>query len=348
MTNIERLLQKAAEQGASDLHITAKNPPWIRRNGRLICLEEEVFSAEGEEELLYAFLDERQRAKLVEAGKVEFGFSFSETRCRVQVFQQIQGYTAVFRLFGDGIPEAEDLSIPQSVLEVCKKKQGLVILSGASGSGRTTTLSVLIEQINREIGGHILTLESPVEYQYINKKGIIHQREVGVDTESYSKGLTDALREDADVIAVGAISDAETICAMMKASEMGHLVFGVMDAVGAVETVEQIIELVLPEQRQVMRCRFADMLCMVVSQQLIPTLGGERRQSVFDVMYANETVKNLICEGKTAFIGSVMQTESGMQKMDRGIFELYVQGKIDRQQALQYVRDSSLLEKKLI
>lgn len=349
MIDIEELLQRAMDQGASDVHISAWNSPQMRMDGRLIQLEGQILLEEDMEYLIQIFLNDSQRKYLEETGEIETAFSTAKIgRCRVHIFQQRGCYSAIFRLFGNGVPEVEKILLPPSVLELYKEKQGLIIVSGAAGSGRTTTLAVLIEQINQKIGGHILTLESPIEYLYSVGKAMIHQREIGMDTINYNRALKAALKEDVDVILVGDMSDGETIKAMITAAEMGHLVFGVMDAVGAVQTVEQMVETFLPEQQKIMRIRLARVLRAVVFQQLIPTSSSGKRQGVFDVMYANMTIKDLICEGKIAQIEKVMQIEEEMQRMDDGIYDLYIQGEIDRKQALHYVRNISLLEKKLL
>lgn len=348
MTSIEELLQTAMEQNASDVHITTGSPAQMRVNGELISLGEQTLLVEDIKYMIHFFLNDKQKKCLEETGEVTFAFSTSQgVRCRSSIFLQGGYYAAAFRLLGAGIPEAETLQIPQNVLTLYKEKQGLIIISGASRSGRTTTLAVLLDRINREIGGHILTLESPVEYLHTSKKALVNQREIGLDTINYSDALKTALREDADVWMVGEMRDAETIRAMITAAEMGHLVFGVMDVVGALETIERMIEAFLPEQQNTMRMRLAYVLRAVVSQQLIP-ISGNRRQSVFDVMRVNDMVKSLICDRKTAQIKGIMQIEKGMQRMDKEIFELYVQGEIDREQALRYVRDASLAEKMLI
>lgn len=349
MISIEELLQTAMQQNVSDVHISVGNVPQMRVNGRVVRLEGERISEEDMEHMVQSILNNKQRMCFEETGEVEVAFSTLQAgRCRVNVFSQSGYSAAVFRLLGSGIPKIEEVPIPQTVLELYREKRGLILISGASGSGRTTTAAVLIDRINGEIGGHILTLESPVEYLHTHKKAMVNQREIGTDTKDYGRALKAALRADADVIMVGSVRDAETIEAMITAAEMGHLVIGVMDAVGAVETIERTIEVFSPEQRKRMLNRLSSVLNAVVSQQLVPTLEGGKRQGVFDVMRVNRMVKNLICEGKLSQIADVMGTENGMQRMDTGVFELYIQGLIDRRQALDCVRDSSVLQKKLL
>ncbi len=345
--NIEKLLWIAVERHASDIHIVLERPIQLRINGKCIFLEDQVFSAEEMKYLIHFLLNDKQKKCLQETGEVTFAFSTSQKiRCRASIFLQRGYYAAVFHLLGIGIPKAETLKIPQSVLELYKENQGLVIVSGASGSGRTTTLAVLLDRINQEIGGHILTLESPVEYLHVRKKAMVHQRGIGLDVVNYTSALKAAIREDADVLLVGEAEDAETIEKMITAAEMGHFVFGVMDVVGAVETIERMTEVFSPEQRKTMQKRLAYALKAVVSQRLIPI--GDEQRAVFDVILADKTVRNLIEEGKTASIKEVMQNEKGMQRMEETIFEWYIQGKLDREQALRYVRDASLVEKMLI
>lgn len=347
--SIEELLQIAAEKNASDVHIAIGSPAQFRINGRCVYLKAQPFSIEEIKYMIHFFLNDKQKKRLEETGEVTFAFSTSKNiRCRANIFLQGGYYAATFRLLGVGIPKAETLQIPQNILELYKERQGLIILSGASGSGRTTTLAVLLDWINQKIGGHILTLESPIEYLHTGKKAMIHQREIGLDTISYSNALKAAQKEDVDVLLVGEVQDADTIQAMIQAAEMGHLVFGVMDAVGAIETIEQMIEGFLPEQQMAIQKRLADVLKAVVSQQLIPVIGSAKRQSVFDLIYTNHTVKNLIRDGKIMQIKEIMQAENRMQRMEEEVFKLYIQGVIVREQALCYIKDTSLTEKMLI
>lgn len=350
MITIETLLRKANELGASDLHITVGVPPKCRINGELVELPYEKMLPSYLDELIEPIISEHFKEILMTQGEVDFSYSISMLgRYRVNIFRQRGSYAIVIRLVGMSVLSPEDLGIPPSVIELTKKKKGLVLVTGPGASGRTTTLASLINVINTNYSAHIITLEDPVEYLHNHKKAIVNQREIGLDTNSYAAGLRAAIREDPDVILVGEMCDIETIPLAIAAVEAGHLVFSTMHTIGAEATIERIIEVFPPQQQQQIRVQLSATLEAVVSQQLIPTADGTKRAAAFEVMHMTPAIKNLIQEGKTQQIPSVLQSNKrlGMQTMDDAIYELYLKRIIDSEKAMQFAQDPSVLERKL-
>lgn len=262
---------------------------------------------------------EYQRKILYEKGEVDFAYSIKSLgRFRVNVFKQRGSYAAVIRLVSTAIPSAESLGVPHSVIELTKKKRGLVLVTGPTGSGKSTTLASLLDIINSNYSAHIITLEDPIEYLHNHKKAIVNQREIWLDTYSYANALRAALREDPDVVLVGEMRDLDTIATAITAAETGHLVFSTLHTIGAAPTIDRIIDAFPPHQQTQIRVQLGSILESVISQQLLPTADGRGRVAAFEVMHGTAAVKNLIREGKTHQIASVIQTSRklGMQTMD--------------------------------
>lgn len=267
----------------------------------------------------------------------------------MNVFKQRGSYAAAIRLVGTSIPAPNQLGIPDSVLELTKRKRGLVLVTGPTGSGKSTTLASLIDLINSNSNLHIITLEDPIEYLHQHKKSIVNQREIGLDTFSYQDALRAALREDPDVILVGEMRDLETIAIAITAAETGHLVFSTLHTIGAANTVDRIIDVFPPHQQQQIRIQLASVLEAVVSQQLIPSSDGAGRVAAFEVMHANSAIRNLIREAKAHQITTIIQTNRklGMQTMDEAIYNLYINKKIDAEQAIHFAQDQMAIERRL-
>lgn len=351
MINMEELMRTARENGASDVHITAGIPPRMRVNGFLISMEYQRLMPDEIERMLQNIMKEKQSQRLEEKGEADFSFSTPQAgRCRINVFKQSGSYAAVLHLIRETIPDVLELRVPQSAADLYRKKRGLILVTGPSGSGKTTTLAALLHKINQNVHAHIITLENPIEYLHQHDKAIVSQREIGQDTCSYVSALRAALREDSDVILIGEMCSPEIIDAAVTAAETGHLVFSALHTVGAANTIDYMINAFPPYQQQQMRIRLAGVLEAVVSQQLIPTSNHRERVPAFEVMHANLAAKNLIREGKTSQIGALIQSgrKQGMQTMDDALFELYIRGEIDREQALAYAQDVGMLERKLI
>lgn len=340
---IEDILRVANDAKASDIHITVGIAPKMRVAGRLITMDFPRLMPEDTQRLLYGIMDEHQTKAFNERGEWDFSYSVSQLgRYRVNAFHQRGTCAMVLRIVGNKIPKPEDLSVPQTVVDLFDKKRGLVLVTGPTGSGKSTTLASIIGKINRELDAHIITLEDPIEYLHKHDKSIVNQREIGIDTDDYAIALRSALREDPDVILVGEMRDLETISTAITAAETGHLVFSTLHTIGAASTVDRIIDVFPPYQQQQIRTQLANVLEAVVSQQLIPKIGGGRC-AAFEVMHANSAIRNLIRECKSHQITSTIQTNRkiGMITMDDALWELYIGGKIERSDALLFAQDKA-------
>ncbi|MCI7790328.1 MAG: type IV pilus twitching motility protein PilT [Lachnospiraceae bacterium] len=349
--SIEEILSKAKEAGASDVHITVGIPPKMRVNGKLITMEGPKLLPPDTMEIAIHVMNEKQRQHFEENGEVDMSFAIAgEGRYRVNVYKQRGSIAMAFRLVGTTIPSPESLGVPQSVIDLYQKKRGLVLVTGPTGSGKSTTLASIIDTVNNNREAHVITLEDPIEYLHQHKKSIVNQREIGLDSNNYAKALRAALREDPDVILVGEMRDFETISTAITAAETGHLVFSTLHTIGAASTVDRVIDVFPPHQQQQIRVQFANVLEAVISQQLIPMVNGEGRVAAFEVLHNNPAVRNLIREGKTHQLTSVMQTnrKMGMITMDDALTQLYQEYKISREMALQFAQDQESLKNKLL
>ena len=350
MVTIEELMIIASKSKASDVHITVGIPPKMRVNGELINMNFPTLMPEDTKNIIGPILDLRHKEILDENGEVDFSFSIQNIgRCRVNVFKQRGSMAAALRLVGTSIPKPEELTIPESVVEIYRKKRGLVLVTGPTGSGKSTTLASLIDVINEKTSSHVITLEDPIEYLHQHKNSMVNQREIGLDTHSYSNALRVALREDPDVILVGDLRDIETVSIAITAAETGHLVLSTLHTNGAVNTIERIIDIFPPHQQQQIKVQLANVLEAVISQQLIPTADNKNRVAAFVVMHSTAVIKNLIREGKTDKIPEAIagEKDSGMQTMDEAIFKLYLEGLINSESAINFSRDSVTMSDKV-
>lgn len=350
MTTIDELLTIAKNMGASDLHVTVGLSPKCRVNGELCDMSDAKYMPNDTTELIMPIVPERLKETLVEKGEVDFSYSIPGVgRYRANVFRQRGSLAAAMRLVGTTIPTPEQLGLPTSVVELTKKKRGLVLVTGPTGSGKSTTLASLIDEINSNYNTHVVTLEDPIEYLHQHKKSIVNQREIGLDTMSYGNALRAALREDPDVILVGEMRDLDTISIAITAAETGHLVFSTLHTIGAASTIDRIIDVFPPHQQQQIKIQLASVLEAVISQQLIPLSDGTGRVAAFEIMHSTPAIKNLIREGKAFQIPTVIQTNKriGMQTMDDAIYGLYVGGKIDSADAIDFAQDAATLERKI-
>ncbi len=351
MQTINELLEIAAAMKASDLHLTVGAPPKARVFGELITVEGPRLSQEDLHELVYSILPQKLVPRFEEQGEIDFSYSIPRIgRYRANLYLQRGSLALTLRLVGEEIPKAEMLGIPDSVKDLIHKRRGLVLVTGPTASGKTSTLASLIDLINENYAYNIITLEDPVEYLHLHKKSIVNQREIGTDTKSYSTALTSALRDNPDVIVIGEMRDSETISTALTAAETGHLVFSTTHTIGAVNTIDRIIEAFPPYQQSQIRSQLAVVLEGIISQQLIPMVGNTGRKAAFEILLANPTIRGLIREGKTHQIASIMQSNKrfGMQVMDDAIFELYVNHFIDREQAVGYAMDPPALSARMI
>ncbi len=349
---LPELLKIAEDSKASDVHITVGVPPLMRVHGAMMAIPNEPrLMAEDVEALVKGIMGDFQKKTFAERGEIDFSFGLAGMgRYRVNVFRQRGTTAAVFRLVGSKIPNPRDLGVPQPVIDLYQKKSGLVLVTGPTGSGKSTTLASLIGMVNDNLNAHIITLEDPIEYLHRHNKSIVNQREIGVDTRSYAAALRAALREDPDVILVGEMRDLETISTAVTAAETGHLVFSTLHTIGCAETIDRVIDVFPTDQQDQIRVQLSMVLEAVVSQRLVPTIDGNGRVAAFEVMLANSAIRNLIREGKNYQIPSAMQSgkKQGMQTMDDHLIELYQSGRISRKDTLLYSTDPEELAKRLL
>ena len=350
MVTVEELLNVARDKKASDLHLTVGLPPKMRVDGELTDMNYPKLTPADIENIALNLMNEKQRGIFAAEGELDFAFSVPQVgRFRTNVFRQRGSVALCMRLVGTVIPAPESLGVPPSVIELYKKKRGLVLVTGPTGSGKSTTLASIIGKINHELNAHVITLEDPIEYLHSHDKAMINQREIGLDTNAYDKALRAALREDPDVILVGEMRDLETISTAITAAETGHLVFSTLHTIGAAATIDRIIDVFPPHQQQQIRIQLAMVLEAVISQQLIPSTDKKGRVAAFEVMHGTVPIRNLIREGKAYQIASVIQTsrKEGMRTMDDALIDLYMQGKISPENAINYAQDLAYVEKRV-
>ncbi len=333
---ISELLEKAVQMNASDIHLSVGIPPVIRQEGRLVRLEEYGnFTPKIAFDTIFSMLSDLQKKKIEEELDIDFSYGISGIgRFRVNVYRQRGVWGAALRLIPWEIPSLETLGLPPVVAEFAKLVRGLVLVTGPTGSGKSTTLASLVNIINRTRECHIITIEDPIEYLHSHKKSIVDQREVGNDAKSFARAVRASLREDPDVILVGEMRDLETIAAAITAAETGHLVFSTLHTNDAPQTIDRIIDVFPTNQQQQVRTQLSTALQGVLSQSLLPKIGGGRVAAV-EVMIATPAVKNLIREGKAAQLYSVIQTSGryGMQQLDSSLKDLVLRGKVSFEDA---------------
>ncbi len=350
MPTLEEYLKVAKEAGASDVHLTVGVPPKMRVNGKLVTMDYPKMYPEDTLDVLVNIMSEAQRERFEAKGEYDLSISLPNFgRYRVNAYKQRGSVALAFRLVGTQVPEPEVLGVPNSVIDLYQRKRGLVLVTGPTGSGKSTTLAAIIDKINNNRDAHVITLEDPIEYLHQHKMSMVNQREIGLDSANYANALRAALREDPDVILVGEMRDFETISVAVTAAETGHLVLSTLHTIGAASTVDRVIDVFPPHQQQQIRVQLANVLEAVISQQLIPTADGKGRVAAFEVLHANHAVRNLIREGKSYQLSSVMQTnrKMGMITMDEAIAKLYYEGKIDRDMAVQFAQDPEAMDNKI-
>ena len=347
---IDALIQEARSRKASDVHITEGMPVWYRAQGQLVVSEMGIEDFEVRE-LLYGMMYERNQRRFEEGFDADFAIQTSDGhRQRVNVFRQQKKVAATIRLLNAQIPTLEELKMPTILYEMALAPRGLILVTGPTGSGKSTTLAAMIDYLNRNRDRHIITIEDPIEYVYECKKSLIHQREVGEDVKDFASALRSALREDPDVILVGEMRDYETISAALLAAETGHLVLSTLHTTGAAQTVERIIDACPGSGQNQVRTQLAGTLKGVVSQCLIPVGGGVSRIAATELMTGNDAVLNLIREGKTYQISNIMQTAgsaTGMHTLNMDLVRLLNQGYITREDAKNYTNNRAELEQYL-
>ena len=340
--NIFKLLEIGVELGASDIHITVDSPPIARVKGSFIKLREENLSKEDTFQMAKEITGPKKFKILEEHGEVDLSASIQTgDRFRVNAYKQKGNYAIAIRTITSQIPSFKTLGLPDVVASFAEKHKGLVLVTGPTGSGKSTTLASLIDIINSTQERHIITLEDPIEYVHHHKKGIVNQREIGNDTDSFNAALRAALRQDPDVILVGEMRDPETVSIALTAAETGHLVFSTLHTVGSSKTIDRIVDMFPAEQQQQVRTQLSTVCEGVISQQLIKTIDGRNRVAALEVMVTTPAIRNLIRENKTYQIQNIIQTSSkiGMQSMDQELVNLFRQGKISKESVLSRCTD---------
>ncbi|HOQ83539.1 MAG TPA: type IV pilus twitching motility protein PilT [Candidatus Syntrophosphaera thermopropionivorans] len=336
---IYELLQFTAEAGASDLHIAAGAHPMVRVNGKMKRLNLPILSPEEVESLVFGVMNEVQQDMFKEQLEIDFSTKLSnDVRFRVNAFHQINGISCAFRVIPNEIKSFEELHLPDILKRLTQKEKGFVLVTGPTGSGKSTTLATMIDSINESRYCHIITIEDPIEFVHQSKNSLINQRELGHDTWSFTAALRSALREDPDVILVGEMRDLETVSLALTAAETGHLVFATLHTGSCTKSIDRIIDMFPKEQQQQVRSMLSESLEAVISQTLLPTKDGTGRVPAVEIMIANTAVRNLIREEKTYQIPSVIQasTKEGMQTRDQSLYNLVMNNLIERTVAEQF------------
>jgi twitching motility protein PilT len=333
---IDKLLQTVVNRKASDLHIAVGQPPVLRIDGHLIRLETKVLDGEDTTSLMKSITPERCQQELQEVGGTDFGFAFGDMgRFRVSVFKQ-KGYVGlVLRLIPQKLLDFKELGTPPVLIELCSRPRGLILVTGPTGSGKTTTLATMIDHINQNFDHHIITVEDPIEFYHTHKKSTVNQRELGVDVPTFAEAIRRALRQDPDVILVGEMRDLETIETAITAAETGHVVFATLHTTGAQGTINRIIDVFPTSQQEQIRTQLSTSVIGILSQTLLPRIGGGR-VAAYEMLVVTSAIANLIRENKTFRITSAIQTgqKMGMQLLDDHMFKLWKEGKVEKRDIL--------------
>ena len=345
---IEVLLEEVVKKKASDLHLQVGLPPMLRVDGKLVPVSgADLLSDEAVETLIFAILDEDQKQILLKDKEFDFSFAFGDLgRFRVNAFHERGNLAAALRLIPNEILSIEQLGLPPIVNKFADYPRGLVLVTGPTGSGKSTTLAAMIHKINMERAEHIITIEDPIEYTHRSKRSVIVQREVHYDTYSFSAALRSALREDPDVVLIGEMRDLETIASAITIAETGHLVFATLHTNSAAQSIDRMIDVFPPHQQPQIRSQLSNILMAIVSQRLIPAIGGGRIAAA-EILIATPAVRNIIREGKTHQLEAVIQTgsEFGMQSMDKTLVQLVHNGSISYDDARQFAVDIEELDR---
>jgi twitching motility protein PilT len=345
-----QLLLTIIEKGASDLHLTVDDPPMVRIHGVIQPVSEEAKPLTREElhAMLYDVLSEEQRKRLERDRELDFALELKNVgRFRVNVFHTRRGEGAAFRYVPNKIKSFAELKVPEETLkQICNRRKGLVLVTGPTGSGKSTTLAAMVDYINSTRSEHILTIEDPIEFIHEHKNCIVNQREVGSHTHSFANALRSGLREDPDVILVGEMRDLETISLALTAAETGHLVFATLHTMSAPKTVDRVIDVFPPEQQQQIRIMFSEAVLAVISQVLLRKRDGSGRTAAFEVMIATTAIRSLIREAKTHQIATIIQTSQkhGMVGLDQYLKSLVMHREVDMKEALTYAINPSLFD----
>ncbi len=340
--DIQKIFSTAAKYGASDIYLTVGIKPTLRIHGKLVPIEEHpVLSKKMAEEYLASIMSEEQKKYFAENLDIDFGMNVpGVSRFRVNIYIQSKGIGGVFRLIPEDVKSLDDLNLPAQLKKIADLKQGIVLVTGPTGQGKSTTMASIIHEINTRHQYNIITVEDPIEFIHSNQSSIINQREVGTHTQSFANALRAALRESTDVILVGEMRDLETIQLALTAAETGHLVLSTLHTSGASKSVDRIIDAFPPEQQNQVRTQLAESLRAIVWQQLLPRADDQGRVAALEILFSNSAISNLIRKGKTYQIQSVLETsmKDGMQTMEAAIEGLQSQGFVTQETALDYLK----------
>jgi len=346
---IDKLLEATVKMGGSDLHITVGRPPILRMSGRLRALETKVLDPDDTTALMKSITPERNQAELQEQGGTDYGFAYGDmARFRVAVFRQKGSIAMVLRKIPSRLMSFDEIGLPPICQALCRRPRGLFLVTGPTGSGKTTTLASMINYVNENFDRHIITVEEPIEYYHQHKKSIINQREVGIDVPTFAEALRRALRQDPDVILVGEMRDLETMESAIRAAETGHLVFATVHTTGCQGTINRIIDAFPVSQQEQIRVQLSTNLIAVLSQALCPLAVGKGVVAAYEFMVVTPAISNLIRENKTYRIDSSIQTgkKFGMQLLDDHLWELYANKKIALEEMIDKARQpGAMLEK---
>jgi len=351
--DLAQLLITTIEKNASDLHITVGLPPMLRIHGSIQSMDGNgnPLTREDLHESLYDILTEDQRKRFERDKEIDFAIELKNVgRFRVNIFHTRRGEGGAFRYIPSNIKTLAELGLPEETLkQICDRKKGLILVTGPTGSGKSTTLAAMVDYINCTRYDHIITTEDPIEFVHDDKNCIVNQREVGTNTSSFANALRSALREDPDVILVGEMRDLETISLALTAAETGHLVFATLHTMNAPKTIDRVIDVFPPQQQQQIRVMFAEAIAAVISQILFKKKDGPGRIAALEIMIASPAIRNLIREGKTHQISSIIQTSKkiGMQNMDQILKNLVMNGKIDGKEAKMYASNVESFDERL-
>ena len=348
--HIDRLLETCVKQTASDLHLHVGRPPILRVHGRLRTLKTQVLEPADTVALMKSIAPERCQQELQEEGGSDFGFAFGEKgRFRVSVFRQRGNVSLTLRLIPSRLMGLEEIGLPPIIRDLLRRPRGLFLVTGPTGSGKTTTLASMVNYINEQLDRHIITVEDPIEYYHVHKKSMVNQREVGVDVPSFGEALRRVLRMDPDVILVGELRDLETMEAAVRAAETGHLVFGTVHTTGAQGTINRIIDAFPVNQQEQMRVQLSTSLIAVLSQLLLANQKHGGRSAVFEFLVVTPAIANLIRENKTFRIDSSIQTgkKYGMQLLDDHLWELYNERIISLEEMMDVARHQGAMQERL-
>lgn len=346
--HIDELLHVVVDRNCSDLHICSHSEPVIREDGQLKRLNYEKFTAQQTQRMLYEIISDDQVTRFEQTYELDFSYQLPKrARFRVNLYRDRGAVAAAFRLISNRIPTCRDLNLPPLLEQLTEKPRGLILVTGPTGSGKSTSLAAMINYININKSHHIITIEDPIEYLHTHKLSVINQRELGSDTKSFSNALRACLREDPDVLLVGEMRDTETIALAITAAETGHLVFATLHTNNAAESIDRIIDVFPPGQQEQIRVQLSNNIVAIIAQQLLPRASGPGRVPVNEIMIASPAIRNLIREGKTHQIPSMIQTSAamGMMSMDQCLRDMYMKGIITMEEAMTRCQNVEELKK---